>query len=1130
MELQDVKTAHSYELQFELTGSPSLSGFKAGWAQASPAGGSFFNISQGNTAIRARLEHPEKAAGLFADADNGAYLLTCVTSCIPGKVLQARVTALTDLLHIRGDLAIACSRTDKRSSLRDVADDLRLVKDKDQTYVLAAPLYERNDSEDGKDDDGVIVKGKGFYLIGHLWHLAVHRVEDHGFSYYRAKVNDDKAMRKKTKRLMESPGRIFLVRVNLFLNDEVQHVRNAVRAELEARMVSGNSYVDLWTRYLDAAWRLVCRKASSQLLNVRVSKKEGGMVELSFDSKPSFLGIADHVSLYEGAPPWKADCADPQTAKKRLQEEALRSHALLSGEISALDDNRAVLATMGDAAAKLSDGGEYCLTPDMNMDVMPLLRSNLAQQAIREGTGANPFLAGIIDEESDYCAKSRRNSHVSPLSVFVEEKLFGKRQPTEKQRQAIDIALNTPDVALIQGPPGTGKTTVITAILERLNELQDKSVCVRGSVLVTSFQHDAVNNIIDRLSINSLPTLKFGLRVDDPAPDEQKTLKRVEEWSQKLRQRMEERYPQLAQEGSLQAISQLSELYRLRPSRHLALELLKRLRSDASLPISREMRENRVAPLYKRLSDMTAADEAREDLRPAIWGLHVTRTGFTDGEAGWLKAKRLLDTLKNAKGLEREKAVLEEASKCWEEPSEELLAKLRRTQVSLLQRFTPPPEFSVEKADESVLELLGELRDCLATDETVPQTREEIVAALHHALVHDPEGIQESIMACNYVFAATNQQCVGRDMAKAKGAKRKRAWQDEDDDSPFDPALFYDTVVVDEAAKSAPPDLMIPMSLARRRIILVGDHRQLPHMIDELVEEEMLAEDAGRDDSAAQEKDADQGKKLLQDRGDLLKVSMFAILKKRLKALEAKDGIRRTITLDEQFRTHPVLGELVSRYFYEPWGEGYRSPRPAKDFSHFLPGAEGRACVWISAGHDGPSRSGTSLCNREEAERVVHWLQKWMDSEAGRGLTFGVISFYKAQIQEIMRVMGNKGMRRDGTITDAYHYLEPKVEGEERRERLRIGTVDSFQGMEFDIVILSMVRTSRSLRTGSAHPFGFLENPNRLCVALSRQKKMLAIAGDERLVNSAECRERKDTVAILFDFYAHCQQEGEPLT
>ena len=45
----------------------------------------------------------------------------------------------------------------------------------------------------------------------------------------------------------------------------------------------------------------------------------------------------------------------------------------------------------------------------------------------------------------------------------------------------------------------------------------------------------------------------------------------------------------------------------------------------------------------------------------------------------------------------------------------------------------------------------------------------------------------------------------------------------------------YETVIVEEASRLSPMDLMIPLSQGRRRIILVGDHRQLPHIYNEEV-------------------------------------------------------------------------------------------------------------------------------------------------------------------------------------------------------------------------------------------------------------------------------------------------------
>ena len=79
---------------------------------------------------------------------------------------------------------------------------------------------------------------------------------------------------------------------------------------------------------------------------------------------------------------------------------------------------------------------------------------------------------------------------------------FGKKGNfNEQQKRAIDIAINTPDIALIQGPPGTGKTQVIKAIVERLEHLYNGEL----KILLSSTQHDAVDNAIVDMYYNGMP-------------------------------------------------------------------------------------------------------------------------------------------------------------------------------------------------------------------------------------------------------------------------------------------------------------------------------------------------------------------------------------------------------------------------------------------------------------------------------------------------------------------------------------------------------------------------------------------------------------------------------------------------
>ena len=205
-------------------------------------------------------------------------------------------------------------------------------------------------------------------------------------------------------------------------------------------------------------------------------------------------------------------------------------------------------------------------------------RRMAARQAILEGRAANPQL-GLLIEEQGQIARTREPQKTPPLTAFVRKKVF-RNDPTVMQEKAIEVALNTPDIALIQGPPGTGKTTVIAAILERLNEIADKrGTRIKGQILLTGFQHDAVENMIDRLSLNGIPVPKFGKR-SGAADDDYSTFERnLEDWCSKLAAEIRERNPRIAEVEQEREIKNLFLQYIQAPSRPLAGSLARKVAS-----------------------------------------------------------------------------------------------------------------------------------------------------------------------------------------------------------------------------------------------------------------------------------------------------------------------------------------------------------------------------------------------------------------------------------------------------------------------------------------------------------------------------------------------------------------------
>ena len=101
----------------------------------------------------------------------------------------------------------------------------------------------------------------------------------------------------------------------------------------------------------------------------------------------------------------------------------------------------------------------------------------------------------------------RRRKTEAAMSAAARA-IFGG-EPTARQVEALRVALNTPDIALIQGPPGTGKTKTIAALEARLAELS-KDADFSGQTLLTSYQHDAVENAASETLVFGLPAIKVG--------------------------------------------------------------------------------------------------------------------------------------------------------------------------------------------------------------------------------------------------------------------------------------------------------------------------------------------------------------------------------------------------------------------------------------------------------------------------------------------------------------------------------------------------------------------------------------------------------------------------------------------
>jgi hypothetical protein len=724
-------------------------------------------------------------------------------------------------------------------------------------------------------------------------------------------------------------------------------------------------------------------------------------------------------------------------------------------------------------------------------DVIRLTRRNKAEQLIRTAQCPMPQLGLILENQH---VPTRRTRQYKPLSPDTKKVFNGS--PTSRQQEALQVALNTPDIALIQGPPGTGKTKVISALQVRLAEIsEDSGNSVSHRLLLTSYQHDAVENAAEKSVVFGLPAVRIGGKTQGNEAEDN-----IDRWRRSRIESLEAElagFPELPESSNLRDVQNRVTSYILTPgTREQTATLIKEIFELTKGKIKGEL-SDKLLEYKSRLSkgynlQDTENSEERDLALKAVKSIRIQLVAFSDD--GPLKAMKALRRLEPLQILDAsQKQLLQDAGDWMEEETPSFLDELALLRDQLLEQLIPQQiPVTTPIADPEIEQLLNQVRDEMY--QRVRQSKSGVEAVLSDYLEDlktDPEGVREMLRDYTVVLAATCQQSSGKQMQSVTGSSE----------------AVFETVIVDEAARANPLDLFIPMSKAERRIILVGDHRQLPHILEEDIERQL-----GQSTEATK---------------NALRKSLFERLFVQMKELEKHDGIKRTVTLDAQYRMHPTLGDFVSRTFYEYHGEPpIRAGRVEEEFIHNLPGYENTVAAWINVPlNAGKEIQGRSKSRPVEAKRIAQELKQLIDHDTR--LTFGIIAFYSAQVTEVWKALCKVGIAEitdEGNYQIASAYRETRNHEGKIVERLRVGTVDAFQGKEFDVVFLSITRSNDINPVNEElYPkkYGFLMLENRLCVAMSRQQRLLITVGDLEMVKAENA---PLAVRELVDFYQLCQQ------
>lgn len=121
-----------------------------------------------------------------------------------------------------------------------------------------------------------------------------------------------------------------------------------------------------------------------------------------------------------------------------------------------------------------------------------------------------------------------------------------------------------------------------------------------------------------------------------------------------------------------------------------------------------------------------------------------------------------------------------------------------------------------------------------------------------------------------------------------------------------------------------------------------------------------------------------------------------------------------------------------------------------------VPGYGEAVCAWkdVPAEAGADERHGTSRRRKPEAKQIACEVQRLL-AVLPSDMSVGVITFYTAQRDCIFEELAGSGFTEKGE--GSWRVRPEHASNAQCPERLRIGTVDAFQGKEFDVVLLSVV-------------------------------------------------------------------------
>ncbi len=237
---------------------------------------------------------------------------------------------------------------------------------------------------------------------------------------------------------------------------------------------------------------------------------------------------------------------------------------------------------------------------------------------------------------------------------------------------------------------------------------------------------------------------------------------------------------------------------------------------------------------------------------------------------------------------------------------------------------------------------------------------------------------------------------------------------------------MFDIAIIDEVCKATLPEILSPLVISRKAILL-GDPKQLPPVF-------------------------------CSEEQEIIRSIQNCNLN-RFMYIDSLFSEGKTVSvLDTQYRMSNQIGRMISDLFYNGSLRNGRN----EDID------DGLTWITYNPSNDWPVSTEElsdrpKIYNKDEC-RIVADLVEQIINESNHDTTVAVIAPYRAQISFLRRACIDS-------------------------DRVKIDTVDGFQGKESDVMIFSVTRTKGSYR--------FLADDRRVNVALSRARDRIFIVGNQ---------------------------------